>query len=62
MHFTKLFNGNKELGENANKFFNENANDIIAELKPSIFESLAVIFQSVLNNLFTNIPYDELFL
>lgn len=61
MYFTNLFNGNKELGDTFNKFVNENWQDIFKEIKPAMASSLAQVYKSILNNVFSNIPYDEMF-
>lgn len=62
MEFTNLFNGNKQLGDTFNKFTNDNWSDILREIKPAMELSMGKIFKSILNNLFGNIPYDEMFI
>ena len=59
--FTNLFNGNVQLGDALNKFINDNWKDIINDLKPAMAESLGAIYKSLLDNMFSNIPYDEFF-
>lgn len=62
VHFGNLFNGNKELGESTNAFFNENWQIILKEIKPAISESIASVFESLIDNVFANVPYSEMFL
>lgn len=62
MEFTNLFNGNQQLGDTFNKFANDNWEDILREIKPAMANSMAQIYKSILNNLFGNIPYDEMFI
>lgn len=60
-HLTNLYNGDKLLGANTNLFLNENWLDIFTEIKKSVFSAFSQISESVLNNIFTKVPYDELF-
>ncbi|KAL7042738.1 hypothetical protein ACKWTF_001266 [Chironomus riparius] len=60
-NFTNLFNGNVQLGDALNKFINENWKDILNDLKPAMADSLGSIYKSLLDNMFSNIPYDEFF-
>jgi hypothetical protein len=59
--FENLFNGNKELSDTTNEFFNSNWRDIMKELKPAISKAILEIYLSLINNVFNNIPYDEMF-
>lgn len=59
--FGNLFNGNKELGDSTNAFFNENWKLILKEIKPAVSESISSVYQSLVNNVFANIPYAEMF-
>jgi hypothetical protein len=60
--FENLFNGNKELTASTNEFFNTNWRDIMKEIKPAISKAVLNIFNSLVNNVFANIPYDEMFI
>lgn len=62
IHFEGLFNGNKELGDTTNQFFNENWKDILKEIRPSISDAFNSVFVALINNVFGNIPYDDLFI
>ncbi|KAG5676048.1 hypothetical protein PVAND_005902 [Polypedilum vanderplanki] len=59
--FENLFNGNKELSDTFNLFINDNWRDILKEIKPAMSESIAAVYKQIINNIFGNIPYDELF-
>lgn len=61
MHFSNLFNGNKELGDNMNLFLNENWSDIFMEVKLSIEKAFVKVVKDYINNVFENIPYNSLF-
>ncbi|XP_070505512.1 protein takeout-like [Chironomus tepperi] len=61
LHFSNLFNGNAQLGDALNNFMNENWMDILNDLKPAMADSLGAVYKSLLNNMFSNIPYDEFF-
>lgn len=45
-----------------NKFLNDNWRDIFEEMKPVLFDTYAKIFKNLMNNVFTKIPYKNLFL
>lgn len=62
IYFGNLFNGNKELGATTNSFFNENWKDILKEIKPAVGDAIGSIYESLINNVFGSIPYDEMFL
>lgn len=62
VHFGNLFNGNKELGDSTNAFFNENWKEILKEIKPAISDAISSVYESLINNVFGNFPYAELFL
>ena len=61
MDFSNLFNGDKALGDNMNLFLNENWMDILKELKPSITGAFSKVFGKVINDVFSHIPYNQLF-
>lgn len=61
VNFENLFNGNKELGDTTNNFFNENWKDILKEIKPAVSESVGQVFESLISNVFTSIPYEDFF-
>lgn len=56
-----LYNGDKALGDGTNLFLNENWSDVFNELKKNVFDAFSQIVESVLNNIFAKVPYDELF-
>lgn len=62
VHFGNLFNGNKELGDTTNSFFNENWKEILKEIKPAVADAIASVYSSLMNNIFTSIPYEDMFL
>ncbi|XP_034486571.1 protein takeout [Drosophila innubila] len=60
-NFTNLFNGDKALGDNMNAFLNENWEPIYLEARPEIKAGLQKRFQDIIENVFSKIPYDKLF-
>lgn len=62
MHFSNLFNGNKELGDNMNLFLNENWKDIFHETKASIEKAFVRVIKDYINDVFMKMPYKDLFL
>jgi len=56
VHLDNLFNGNKVLGHTVNTFLNKNALEVVEELKENIGESLASVFQRIMNDAFGRIP------
>lgn len=58
---SNLYNGDKLLGDNTNLFLNENWRDIFNEIKKSVFSAFAQIGENVITNVFSKVPYDELF-
>lgn len=61
LHLGNLYNGDKALGDNTNLFLNENWQEVFPEIKKSVFSAFSQIAENVLNNVFTKVPYDELF-
>ncbi|CAH1176476.1 unnamed protein product [Phaedon cochleariae] len=59
--FDNLFNGNPEIGEQLNKFLNENGSDIGKELGGTVSETIGAIVTKILQFIFTNLPYTEVF-
>lgn len=57
-----LFNGDKALSDNMNLFLNENWRDIFQELKPSIEDAFTQILNSLLNSVFSKVPYSDFYL
>lgn len=62
MHFSNLFNGNKALANNMNMFLNENWKDILNELKTPITIGFGNVFTAIINHVFNNFAYSDLFL
>lgn len=60
-NFTNLFNGNKALGQNIVKFMNENWKEILDDLKQTIVDGFGNVFSSIINHVFSNFPYEEMF-
>lgn len=61
MRLDNLYNGDKILGESTNAFLNENWNEVFPEIRKSVFDALSQIVEYYMTNIFTKIPYDELF-
>ncbi|XP_055327032.1 protein takeout-like [Sitodiplosis mosellana] len=59
--FQNLYNGDKVLGESTNRFLNENWSDIFKEIKANIFDAFTLIAENTLRNVFTKVPYSDLF-
>lgn len=60
-NFTNLFNGNKALGQNIVKFMNENWKEILDDLKQTIVDGFGNVFTSIINHVFSNFPYEDMF-
>lgn len=60
LNLENLFN-NKALSDNMNTFLNENWQIILSELKPSVRDTLAKVLTGIINSVFENLPYNELF-
>lgn len=58
---TNLYNGDKVLGDSTNLFLNQNWLEVFTEIKKSVFSAFAQITENVLNQIFSKVPYDELF-
>lgn len=58
---SNLYNGDKLLGANTNLFLNQNWLEVFTEIKKSVFSAFSQITENVLNNIFSKVPYDELF-
>jgi hypothetical protein len=61
LNLENLFN-NKALSDNMNKFLNENWEPIFSELKPSVRDTLAQVLTGIINSVFENVPYNDLFI
>jgi len=59
--FQNLYNGDKVLGDSTNRFLNENWSDIFKEIKANIFDAFTLIAENTLRNIFTKVPYADLF-
>ncbi|KAH8240543.1 hypothetical protein KR038_008194, partial [Drosophila bunnanda] len=62
-HFnmSNLFNDNVELRESTLKVLNENWRTLAVDIQPKVTDATAVVFRSVLQNLFNSVPYDSFF-
>ncbi|XP_055327031.1 protein takeout-like [Sitodiplosis mosellana] len=61
LYLGNLYNGDKALGDNTNLFLNENWAEVWPEIRKSVFSAFSQIIGNILNNVFTKVPYDELF-
>lgn len=61
LRLDNLYNGDKLLGETTNSFLNENWNEVFPEIRQSVFDALSQIVEFYMINIFTKIPYNELF-
>ncbi|CAH0558262.1 unnamed protein product [Brassicogethes aeneus] len=62
MNFDNLFNGDKVLGPQTNKFLNENWQDVLKDVDGSLKDAVSKVWELVLGNYFSRIPYKDLFL
>lgn len=62
IYLENLFNGDKALSDNMNLFLNENWRDIFQELKPSIEDAFTQILNSLVNSVFSKVPYSDFFI
>ncbi|KAJ8922087.1 hypothetical protein NQ315_008728 [Exocentrus adspersus] len=60
--FKNLFNGDKLLGRQMNKFLNENWELVNDDLKGAFLQILLVFHDDISRKIYSQIPYDELFL
>lgn len=61
-HFDNLFNGDKRLGDVTNQVMNDNWQELHKEINPVVAETISVYLTNILNNLFRQVPFDEVFL
>ncbi|PNF31911.1 hypothetical protein B7P43_G07900 [Cryptotermes secundus] len=61
VHLTNLFNGNEVLGAQVNAFINENWKDFQDAVSPAFAEVIARTITTLVNNMATLVPYDEVF-
>uniref|UniRef100_A0A2S2NGV6 Protein takeout n=1 Tax=Schizaphis graminum TaxID=13262 RepID=A0A2S2NGV6_SCHGA len=61
LHFSNLFNGNKELGDQTNRFINENWTDLMQETRPLIEDTVASIVLGIFKPVFETFSMDDLF-
>ncbi|XP_060843533.1 protein takeout-like [Rhopalosiphum padi] len=61
LHFSNLFNGNKELGDQTNRFINENWTDLMQETRPLIEDTVAAIVLGIFKPVFETFSMDDLF-
>lgn len=61
-NFENLYKGDKVLGDSTNRFLNENWSDIFKEIRANIFDAFALIAENVVRNVFSKIPYEDLFI
>ena len=59
--FNNLFNGDQALGESVNTLLNQNWKDIYEELSPTYEEVLAQFLESIAKQIFSKVPFDNLF-
>lgn len=61
LNLDNLYNGNKLLGDYTNSFLNRNWGRVWSGINQSVFSSFSQIATNILTNVFSTIPYDELF-
>uniref|UniRef100_A0A336LYW3 CSON008368 protein n=1 Tax=Culicoides sonorensis TaxID=179676 RepID=A0A336LYW3_CULSO len=61
LNFDHLFNGNQDLSNNMNRFLNNNWKTIYSELRGAIQTSFVGVVKNVVNDVFAQTPYKNLF-
>ncbi|XP_025206644.1 protein takeout-like [Melanaphis sacchari] len=61
LHFSNLFNGNKELGDQTNRFINENWTDLLQETRPLIEDTVDAIILGIFKPVIETFSMDDLF-
>ncbi|XP_069685817.1 protein takeout-like [Periplaneta americana] len=61
MHFDNLFNGDQALGKTMNKLLNDNWEIVMADMRPGIEAALEQVFTTISNQIYTNVPYDDIY-
>uniref|UniRef100_A0AAU6SH69 Protein takeout-like protein n=1 Tax=Maconellicoccus hirsutus TaxID=177089 RepID=A0AAU6SH69_MACHI len=51
IHFSNLFNGNKQLSESTNVFINENWRDILQEINPLVEDTIGEVMMQIIKGL-----------
>ncbi|XP_017780979.1 PREDICTED: protein takeout [Nicrophorus vespilloides] len=59
MGVENVHNGNSVIQAALNLFINSNAQDLLKEMKPDLKKKLLMIMKNFVENLFSNIPYNE---
>ncbi|XP_069685818.1 protein takeout-like [Periplaneta americana] len=61
MHFENLFNGDEKLGKAMNKLLNDNWEVVMADVRPGLEEGLEQVLTTISNQIYTNVPYDDIY-
>lgn len=61
LHFSNLFNGNKQLGDQSNRFINDNWNDLMKEIRPLLEDTVGTIVMGIIKPVFETFSMDDLF-
>ncbi|XP_060862963.1 protein takeout-like isoform X2 [Metopolophium dirhodum] len=61
LHFSNLFNGNKQLGDQTNRFINDNWKDLMKEIRPLLEDTVFTIVMGILKPVFETFSMDDLF-
>ncbi|XP_016660196.1 protein takeout-like isoform X1 [Acyrthosiphon pisum] len=61
LHFSNLFNGNKQLGDQTNRFINDNWKDLMKEIRPLLEDTVVTIVMGILKPVFETFSMDDLF-
>ena len=60
--FENLIDGNEQFSNEVLKTINENSEQVYADVAPAINEAIAKIEKEIVNQVFSRVPEDELFL
>ncbi|XP_015370791.1 PREDICTED: protein takeout-like [Diuraphis noxia] len=61
LHFSNLFNGNKQLGDHTNRFINDNWKDLKVEIKPLLEDTVSSIIIGIIKPVFETFSMDDIF-
>ncbi|CAI6350439.1 unnamed protein product [Macrosiphum euphorbiae] len=61
LHFSNLFNGNKQLGDQTNRFINNNWKDLMKEIRPLLEDTVVTLVMGILKPVFETFSIDDLF-
>ncbi|KAL5245198.1 hypothetical protein ACI65C_012608 [Semiaphis heraclei] len=61
LHFSNLFNGNKQLGDQTNRFINNNWKDLMVEIRPLLEDTVSSIILGFIKPVFETLSVDDVF-